>query len=347
MPWNVGILGAGPGVAALHLPVLGGLAELFRVVHVADAGSGRAQGLAERLGARWSEGEAELLADVAVDVVAVCSPPGEHGRQILAAVAAGKRAIFCEKPLATSREEAEEVIAACRAAGTILLVGTNHLFDAAWGRAKHDLVALEGRVQTISVTLALPPNDRYHRLVAEGGPFQPGRRGRPDLNDPAVAADVLRQLLTGLAIHDLPAIRDIAPGLDEVVYARVAPPIGYLVGYRASGILVQLALTMLPQGPDALWRMSVATSHERIEVNFPPAFIHAGSAAIRVRSVDGQWTEYRRDPEDGYVAEWRLLASLLDGVAPVEYDELLADSQYSIDLADAAAAKVVLEGVFQ
>ena len=36
MPWNVGIIGAGPGVAALHLPVLGRLADLFRVVHIAD-----------------------------------------------------------------------------------------------------------------------------------------------------------------------------------------------------------------------------------------------------------------------------------------------------------------------
>jgi predicted dehydrogenase len=346
MPWNVGILGAGPGVAALHLPVLGRLGELYRVTHLADAGSGRARVLAERLGARWSEGEAGLLADASVEVVAVCSPPAEHARHILAAVAAGKRAIFCEKPLATSTEEADEVISACREAGTILLVGTNHLFDGAWGRAKHHLVALEGRVQAISVTLALPPNDRYHRLVAEGGPFQTARRGRPDLGSPAVAAVVLRQLLTGLAIHDLPAVRDIAPGIDEVVYARIAPPIGYLVGYRAGDVLVQLALTMLAQGPEALWRLSIATSHDRIEVNFPPAFVHAGSAATRVRSVDGLWTEYPRDPEDGYVAEWRLFASLLGGAAPVEYDEMLADAHYAIDLADAAAAKI-LEGLPQ
>jgi hypothetical protein len=227
-----------------------------------------------------------------------------------------------------------------------LLVGTNHLFDAAWGRAKHHLVALEGRVQAISVTLALPPNDRYHRLVGESGPYQAAGRGRPDLGNPAVAAGVLRQLLTGLAIHDLPAVRDIAPGVDEVAYARLVSPIGYVVGYRAGGVLVQLALTMLPEGPDALWRMSIATSHDRIEVNFPPAFVRAGSAATRVRSVDGLWTEYPRDGEDGYVAEWRLLASLLEGDAPVEYDELLADALYAIDLADAAAAKV-LDGVPQ
>ena len=42
----------------------------------------------------------------------------------------------------------------------------------------------------------------------------------------------------------------------------------------------------------------------------------------------------------------RLFAALLDGVSPVEYGELLADSHYAIDLADAAAAKI-LEGVPQ
>ncbi|MHC6591493.1 Gfo/Idh/MocA family protein [Arthrobacter sp. C152] len=344
MPWNVGILGAGPGVAALHLPVLGRLADLFAVVHIADAGSGRARALAQGPRARWSAGESGLLADPAVDVVAICSPPQEHARQVLAAVAAGRRAIFCEKPLASTREEANRIISACQAAGTVLVVGTNHLFDAAWGRARRHLAALEGTVQAISVTLALPPNDRYHRLVAEGGPFQDARRGRPDLDNPVAAAGVLRQLLTGLAIHDLPAVRDVAPGIDEVVYAKIAPPIGYLVGYRAGAVLVQLALTMLPAGPDAFWRMAIATSTDRMEVDYPPAFVHAGSAALRVRSVDGRWTHYPRDPGDGYAAGWRLLASLLGGTLPVEYGRLLADAHYAIDLADGAAAKL-LEGV--
>jgi predicted dehydrogenase len=114
----VGFLGAGPGVAALHLPTLGRLDEFFCPVHISDAGSGRARPLADPLGARWSQGEAELLADPAVDIVAVCSPPAEHPRQILLAVAAGKKAIFCEKPLALTRADADEVIAACRTAGT-------------------------------------------------------------------------------------------------------------------------------------------------------------------------------------------------------------------------------------
>ena len=83
MPHGVGIIGAGPGVAALHLPTLAHLADDFRVTHVSDAGSGRAEGLAARVGARASVGIDELLADPEVDIVAICSPPGEHAAQII------------------------------------------------------------------------------------------------------------------------------------------------------------------------------------------------------------------------------------------------------------------------
>ena len=106
------------------------------------------------------------------------------------------------------------------------------------------------------------------------------------------------------------------------MYARVVPPIGYVVGYRASGVLVQLALTMIPQGPDALWRMSIATSHDRIEVDFPPAFVHAGSAATRVRSMDGRWTEHARGIPK--TVTWRSGVQWQRSLkvrGPVEYDE--------------------------
>ena len=46
MPWGVGVIGAGPGVAALHLPTLERLRDVFTIVHIADRGSGRATELA-------------------------------------------------------------------------------------------------------------------------------------------------------------------------------------------------------------------------------------------------------------------------------------------------------------
>lgn len=341
---GVGIVGAGPGVAALHLPTLARLPDEFQVVHVSDAGSGRAEQLASRVGARSSSGIAELLADDRVSVVVLCSPPAEHAGQILASVSAGIRAVLCEKPLATTVEDAEAVIKACREAGTALLVGTNHLYDPAWGRAKHHLLAGGHTVRGVSVTLALPPNGRYHDVVTElPAPAGAPGRGGPDLSVPEVAASVVRQLITGLAVHDLPMVRDLAPVLEEVVFARAVAPIGYAVGYRASGIPVRLATVMLPDGPDAVWRLDITTETDLIEVSFPPAFVHAGSAAVRVTSASGRVTTYPPTADDGYLAEWRALADVLNGVSVVEYDELLDDARYALALADAAAA-LILDG---
>ena len=339
MTYGVGIIGAGPGVAALHIPTLARLAEEFRVVHVADAGSGRADGIAEQVGARSSRGIEELLRDPEVEVVAICSPPAHHAAQILASVAAGKRAIVCEKPVGTTVAEAQGAIEACRDAGIPLLVGTNHYFDPAWGRAKHYLTATGGPVVSVSVTLALPPNGRYHDVVAElEAPAGP--RSGPDLGRPEIAAAVVRQLLSGLAIHDLPLVRDLAPRIERVVFARALPPIGFAVGFLASGIPVQLTTVMLPEGADALWRLTVTTERDRLDVTFPPAFVHAGSARVRVLAAGGTDTTYGRVADDGYIAEWRALAELLRSGMPVEYEELLDDARFALGLADEAAALI-------
>ncbi|KAA9105065.1 Gfo/Idh/MocA family protein [Microbacterium rhizomatis] len=338
MPYGVGVIGAGPGAAALHLPTLARFTDRFRVVHIADAGSGRAAHLAERVGASASTGITDALADSAVEVVLLCTPPHEHAEQILAAVSAGKRGVIVEKPLATTHEAAIRVVDACRDAGTALLVGTNHLFDPAWERTKHHLIGHSARVQTIGISVALPPNGRLHDLVTESAPATAAAgRGAPDWSDPRVAAAVVRQLVLGLAVHDLPLVRDLAPRIEQVVYARPVPPIGYAIGYRASGVLVQLTAVMLPGGADALWRMRVTTPVDVIDVEFPPAFVHAGSAAVTVRGADGAITAYPREPDDGYVREWAAFAGMLDGHDVVEYDELLDDAHYAIDLADAAA----------
>jgi predicted dehydrogenase len=341
MVHGVGLVGAGPGVSALHLPTLARLADHFAVVHIADAGSGRARALAERVGARSSAGIHELLEDPAVEVVALCSPPSEHADQVLASVAAGKKAVLCEKPIAFTASESERVVDACRAAGTVLVVGTNHLFDPAWGRAKHHLDAGGGPVHTIAITVALPPNARYHELVTEfDGELAPARRPPAEL-DLHAEAGIVRQLVIGLGIHDLPALRDVVPRLDGVAFARFVPPLGYVIGIRGGEVLITASVAMLRSGADALWRMSIVTDIDRLDVDFPPAFVHAGSARARVWAADGRYTEYRPDRDDGYLAEWRSLADLLHGGRVVEYDHILDDAVYAAELADAAEAAVL------
>ena len=192
-------------------------------------------------------------------------------------------------------------------------------------------------MRAISVTLALPPNGRYHDVVTESAvPAAAPGRGGPDLSVPQIAASVVRQLITGLAVHDLPMLRDLAPVFESVVFARAVAPIGYAVGYRASGIPVRLATVMLPDGADALWRLEITTDTDVVAVSFPPAFVHAGSAEVRVPRRPAGAPTYPIDDTDGYLAEWRALADVLSGSSVVEYDELLDDARYAITLADAA-----------
>ncbi|MGO2189075.1 MAG: Gfo/Idh/MocA family protein [Microbacterium gubbeenense] len=338
VPLGVGIIGAGPGVAALHLPTLARRAEAFRVVRIADGGSGRAARLAERIGADSSHDWRDVVADPSVDVVAICSPPDAHEEQVVTAAEAGARAIFCEKPLAASREGIERAIDACRRRGTALVIGTNHLHDPAWGRAMHHHLEREAPVRGITVTLALPPNSRYHRAVTDDPPTSPSAgRPAPDWTNREAAAAIVRQLVLGLAVHDLPLVRDLAPGFERVVFAREVPPIGCSVGFIASGIPVSLAAVMLPGGADALWRVRIATATDEVDVDFPPSFVHRGSAVVTVRDAAGRVVTHPADDDDGYIAEWRALETLVAGWADTEYDEIAADARYALDIADAAA----------
>ncbi|WP_156761532.1 Gfo/Idh/MocA family protein [Microbacterium karelineae] len=343
MPHGVGILGAGPGVSALHLPTLARLDGMFAVVHIADASGERAPDLAARIGARTSRGSAEVLADEDVDVVVLCAPPATHAALARAAIRAGKH-VLCEKPLATDAEDVRAIVDEAREAGLALVVGTNHLHDTAWHRALRAMVTEDGAVKGIGLTLALPPNDRYHALVSEPGPAS-ARRGGPDLADPRIAAGVVRQLATGLVMHDLPAIRDLAPDFEGLDDARALPPIGCALGFRASGIPVRVTAAMLPGGADALWRMTIDMPGDRLTIDHPPAFAHAGSTVVSVATADGRTTVFRRDPDDGYVGEWRALAAMLEGREEPQYDEMAADALYAIELADAAADLVRAGGI--
>ena len=64
----------------------------------------------------------DLLADDSIDVVDICLPPAMHADMICSAAKAGKH-VFCEKPLALNLEDCDRAVAACKSAGTMLMVG--------------------------------------------------------------------------------------------------------------------------------------------------------------------------------------------------------------------------------
>jgi predicted dehydrogenase len=85
----------------------------LNLIGVADRDQSRAEVTATAFGVTaYSDYEA-LLADPGVDVVAINTPPALHAPMTLAAAAAGKH-VFCEKPLATTLDDATSVLRAAR-----------------------------------------------------------------------------------------------------------------------------------------------------------------------------------------------------------------------------------------
>ena len=91
------------------------------IAAVLDTTNRSARELARNYGARVVDDVADLVAHC--DLIDVCSPTDLHSAHVLAAVDAGARAIFCEKPLARTLSDAIEMVRACRAAEVALGVG--------------------------------------------------------------------------------------------------------------------------------------------------------------------------------------------------------------------------------
>lgn len=77
----------------------------------------------------------DALADPDIDAVVVVTPTALHRDVVVAAAGAGKH-VLCEKPMATSLAECDEMIAACERAGVVLQLGFMRRFDESMAHAK-------------------------------------------------------------------------------------------------------------------------------------------------------------------------------------------------------------------
>ncbi len=117
---------------------------------VAGRSADRVQAAADRLG--WAEAETDwrrLLERDDIDVIDICTPGDTHAEIAIAALEAGKH-VLCEKPLANSVAQAEEMVRAAEVAsaqGVRAMVGFTYRRVPAISLAR-ELVA-EGRLGTL------------------------------------------------------------------------------------------------------------------------------------------------------------------------------------------------------
>jgi predicted dehydrogenase len=118
--------------------------ERSEVLGIASRESGRAQAAADRLAIPRAYPSYEaLLADPDIDAVYVPLPNHLHAEWSIAAARAGKH-VLCEKPLALTASEAQEILDACRDAGVVLMEAFMYRLHPSWV-AVRELVA-SGRI---------------------------------------------------------------------------------------------------------------------------------------------------------------------------------------------------------
>jgi predicted dehydrogenase len=119
-------------------------ADRCTIVAIASRDLERAQIVAAEQGIPTAHGSYEaLLADPTVDAVYIPLPNHLHAEWAIAAARAGKH-VLCEKPLAMTSADAERMIKAASAAGTLLMEAFMYRLHPSWVAAQR-LVA-DGRI---------------------------------------------------------------------------------------------------------------------------------------------------------------------------------------------------------
>ncbi len=137
---GIGLIGTG-FMGKCHALAWGAVGRVFgdiaapRLELLCETPAARAGAMARQFGfARATDDWRALVADPTVDVVSITTPNRLHREMALAAIEAGKH-FWCEKPMALTLAEAEEMADAADRAGVATMVGYNYIRNPAYTHA--------------------------------------------------------------------------------------------------------------------------------------------------------------------------------------------------------------------
>jgi 1,5-anhydro-D-fructose reductase (1,5-anhydro-D-mannitol-forming) len=249
---------------------------------------------------RSTTGLAEMLADKTVDAVYISSTNEKHLPQALAAIAAGKH-VLCEKPLAMSVGDAQQMVAAAKAKG-VTFATNHHLRNAGSHMAIRDVIASGkiGRVLSMRVFHAvfLPPHLQGWRI-----------------NDAAAGGGVIPDI----TVHDADTVRfhlgedpvsviasatssGLGQGVEDSVMSVWAMPSGAQIfahesfthGFAGSGLEIHgtegsiFARNVMTQQP--IGTIDLVTKAGRVAMPYSPHNLYSEAVHRFVEAVEGVGT---------------------------------------------------------
>lgn len=193
--------------------------EAMRIVTAVETNPERAAFAAEH-GVAFASDLSEVLTDPKIDAVILCTPHALHTEQVLAVAAAGKH-VFCEKPLALSRADAERSVEACRKAGVVLGIGHERRYETAIGELRR--LVREGALGTIMHAEANFSHDKLANV--------------PETDWRASPKDAPAAGMTAMGVHLTDLYLDLFGPVSEV-YAATASR----VAYRKTGDVISVLM---------------------------------------------------------------------------------------------------------
>lgn len=131
---KVGIIGCGKIAQVRHIPEYLDNPDA-EIGGYFDFNHERTQALAEKFGGKSYDTVDEMLADPEIEAVSVCAANIAHAELSIKALKAGKH-VLCEKPMATTLKDCEQMVRAARESGKYLMIGQNQRLASAHVRAK-------------------------------------------------------------------------------------------------------------------------------------------------------------------------------------------------------------------
>jgi predicted dehydrogenase len=325
---NVAVVGLGIGVAHIEEGYLPN-ADRFRLAAVCALTPAEVAAVADRFGVpgRFTAFDA-VLADPAIDVVDICTPPALHLPMALAALEAGKHVIL-EKPVCGSLAEADRLLAAAARAKGRLMPVFQYRFGDGVEQAQAILAAgIAGKPYVATAETLWRRTPEYYAV-----PW----RGRWETE--------LGGVLMSQAIH----IHDLATcvmGPVARVFGRTATRVNAIEVedcvsascLLASGALLSLTCTL--GGADEISRLRFVFEHVTFESDHAP--YNPGAAPWRILTA----SDAVRRRIDDVLADWRPRPSRFEAQMARFHDAVTTGGPLPVTAEEARAALELAAGIY-
>jgi len=168
---RIGLIGATPGrgwAGMAHVPAIRAVRDVT-LQAVATRSNETAQAAAEAFGApRWFGDAGDMIADDEVDAIVVAVKAPAHYALVKRALLAGKP-VFCEMPFGHTIEEARELEALARAAGSVTAVGLQGRFSP-WLQQAREIVR-SGRLGRVLSTSMIVNDELSTGTIDQGNAY--------------------------------------------------------------------------------------------------------------------------------------------------------------------------------